>query len=119
MVDAEHTYFQPAIDHLVLSLQRQYNKERPSIFNTYQCYLCDAHRRISEDLERSRRDGTWFCVKVRDFVLQCLLCFQKNQYGGDARSWLTPPPPLIYPPSPAGARRVHGPGARPRCGKGL
>ena len=39
MVDAEHSYFQPAIDHAAMELQRAYNRHKPTILNTYQCYL--------------------------------------------------------------------------------
>ena len=42
MVDAEHSYFQPAIDHAVLRLQRTHNNTGaapPVIFNTYQAQL--------------------------------------------------------------------------------
>jgi hypothetical protein len=37
LVDAEHCKYQPAIDYLVLKLQREYNVgDRPVVFNTYQ-----------------------------------------------------------------------------------
>lgn len=36
LVDAEHSYFQPAIDNTVTELQRQYNRAVPRIYNTIQ-----------------------------------------------------------------------------------
>lgn len=66
MIDAEQTYFQPAIDHLVLDLQRKYNRpgSMPVIFNTYQCYLRDSLPRVLLDLERSKREGFTFAAKI-------------------------------------------------------
>lgn len=65
MVDAEYTYIQPAIDHVVLHLQRKYNRGRfPIVYNTYQCYLRDALSRVQLDLKRSAREGFWFGGKV-------------------------------------------------------
>jgi len=66
MVDAEHSYFQPAIDHAVLRLQRTHNRgtSPPVIFNTYQAYLTDCMPRLRLDLERSRREGWQFGAKL-------------------------------------------------------
>eukprot|EP01026_Neomeris_dumetosa_P074552 TRINITY_DN7761_c0_g1_i4.p2 TRINITY_DN7761_c0_g1~~TRINITY_DN7761_c0_g1_i4.p2 ORF type:complete len:289 (+),score=33.69 TRINITY_DN7761_c0_g1_i4:1208-2074(+) len=64
MIDAEHSYFQPAIDHTVSRLQRLYNKEKAVIFNTYQCYLKDSFDRVSVDIERSRRYNYVFAAKL-------------------------------------------------------
>ena len=66
MVDAEHSYFQPAIDHAVLRLQRTHNSgaSPPVIFNTYQAYLTDCMPRLRLDLERARREGWQFGAKL-------------------------------------------------------
>jgi proline dehydrogenase len=41
LIDADHTKYQPAIDNLVLELQRKYNAvDRPVVFNTYQVSVC-------------------------------------------------------------------------------
>jgi proline dehydrogenase len=64
MIDAEHSYFQPAINHAAVELQRRYNKEEPMIYNTYQCYLKDSHERLVMDLERARREGWFFGAKL-------------------------------------------------------
>jgi proline dehydrogenase len=64
LVDAEHSYFQPAIDAVVAQLQREHNKDEPRIYNTYQCYLKDVHDRMTVDLERANREGYKFGAKL-------------------------------------------------------
>lgn len=39
LVDAEHTYFQPAIDALTIRLQQRCNRQEPVVLNTYQVIL--------------------------------------------------------------------------------
>lgn len=64
LVDAEQTYMQPAIDHLALLMMQRHNKEKPIIFNTYQCYLRDAAERVQRDMERAERQGFVFAAKA-------------------------------------------------------
>ena len=67
LIDAEQSYYQPAIDNYVLSLQKQFNSrvkyDEPIIFNTYQCYLKDAKDRVATDLDRARRGRYHFAAK--------------------------------------------------------
>jgi proline dehydrogenase len=68
LIDAEQSYFQPAIDNLTLELQQKYNAtdmtDKPIIFNTYQCYLKDTLEHLVMDVERSERFKYHFACKL-------------------------------------------------------
>ena len=65
LIDAEQVRYQPAIDNLVLDLQRQFNvNDKPIIYNTYQCYLQDSPERLRTDVERAVRFNYHFGAKL-------------------------------------------------------
>lgn len=64
MIDAEHSYFQPAIDHIVLNLQGEFNTQDAVVYNTYQCYLKEARNKLKEHIIISEREGFAFACKL-------------------------------------------------------
>lgn len=65
MFDAEQTYLQPAIDHVVLQMQQEFNTGgTPVVFNTYQAYLRDCPRRVEMAMLKARRGGFVFGAKL-------------------------------------------------------
>lgn len=66
MIDAEWCDIQPAIDHIVLFQQREFNADtdHPLVFNTYQTYLKGMGGKVLRDIERSESEGWKFGAKV-------------------------------------------------------
>ncbi|AAZ12086.1 proline dehydrogenase [Trypanosoma equiperdum] len=57
LFDAEQTFYQLAIDNIVLQFQRQFNKKEAIVYNTYQCYLTYTEDRVFNDLTRAELEG--------------------------------------------------------------
>eukprot|EP01006_Ploeotia_vitrea_P051391 TRINITY_DN67553_c4_g1_i1.p1 TRINITY_DN67553_c4_g1~~TRINITY_DN67553_c4_g1_i1.p1 ORF type:complete len:540 (+),score=-18.26 TRINITY_DN67553_c4_g1_i1:105-1724(+) len=65
MIDAEQTYFQPAIDYLTHELMFEYNvNSYPVVFGTYQMYLKDSMDRLQLDIARAERYNYTFAAKL-------------------------------------------------------
>ena len=64
MIDAEHSYFQPAIDNIAAELMRRHNHSRALVFTTYQMYLRDSLQRLRDDQLRAKAGNYYFAAKL-------------------------------------------------------
>lgn len=64
MVDAEQTYFQPAIHRIAMEMMKKFNTEKAIVFNTYQNYLKICNSSLVLDLEQAARQDFYFGAKL-------------------------------------------------------
>ncbi|KAA0199537.1 Proline dehydrogenase 1 mitochondrial [Fasciolopsis buskii] len=64
MVDAEQSYFQPAVRRLTMEMMRLFNRESAVVFNTYQCYLKNAREHLHHDLKQAALENFFFGAKL-------------------------------------------------------
>lgn len=62
--DAEESWIQDPIDAMVLSMMRQFNKDRVVVYNTYQMYRHDRLALIEHHAEMARSEGWMLGVKI-------------------------------------------------------
>ena len=64
LVDAEYTYMNPGISVMALGLMLAFNKDRPVVWNTYQCYLKQALDTVSAEKDLVTAHGCCFGAKI-------------------------------------------------------
>ena len=64
MIDAEETWMQDAVDDLVESLMKKYNKERITVFCTLQCYRWDRVDYLKQLHARAQSQGFKLGAKI-------------------------------------------------------
>ncbi len=63
-VDAEESWIQDTIDHLVWLMMRRYNRQRVVVYNTFQMYRTDRLQFLMESYDRSQREGFLLGAKL-------------------------------------------------------
>ena len=63
-LDAEESWIQDTIDHLVWLMMRRYNRERVVVYNTFQMYRHDRLQFLIESYDRSRQAGFLLGAKL-------------------------------------------------------
>ncbi|MCC7465644.1 MAG: proline dehydrogenase family protein [Saprospiraceae bacterium] len=63
-IDAEESWIQDAIDHLVWLMMRRYNKKQVVVYNTFQMYRHDRLNFLTESYDRARKEGFLLGAKL-------------------------------------------------------
>ncbi len=63
-IDAEESWIQDAIDHLVWLMMRRYNKKQVVVYNTFQMYRHDRLNFLTESYDRAKNEGFMLGAKL-------------------------------------------------------
>lgn len=63
-IDAEESWIQNTIDQLVYEMGLKFNKERAIVYNTVQLYRHDRLAFLKMEIERAKKDGFYYGVKL-------------------------------------------------------
>lgn len=63
-IDAEESWYQPAVDEVYLSAAKNYNQRKAVVFNTYQMYLKTSQKRLEQHLRVCRESNVKLGAKV-------------------------------------------------------
>ena len=63
-IDAEESWIQDSIDHLVWLMMRRYNKKQVVVYNTFQFYRHDRLQFLTESYDRAQKEGFLLGAKL-------------------------------------------------------
>jgi proline dehydrogenase len=63
-IDAEETWIQDAINHLVNLMMKRYNRERVVVYNTFQMYRTDQLQYLMNSFKQARKEGYLLGAKL-------------------------------------------------------
>ena len=63
-IDAEESWIQNAIDYLAEEMMKNYNREKPIVFNTIQLYRKDRLQFLKDSHEKAKKEGYILAVKL-------------------------------------------------------
>ena len=63
-IDAEESWIQDPIDEMVMQMMEKYNKEKATVFNTYQLYNVHKLGHMKRDHQRCQNKGVFFGSKM-------------------------------------------------------
>jgi hypothetical protein len=66
LIDAEQSFKQPAVEYFAMYLTKQFNTEKPLVYNTYQLYMKGSVAHLAEQMEWAKKNNVYIgCNLVR------------------------------------------------------